>query len=133
MLSLEYAERLLRKAAQDEFAMSKMAADPEAPLKIIGFHAQQAIEKMLKAVLAFHAVRYRRSHDLVEMMDLLRENNVDFPDELEDVRRLNPFAVEFRYDDIMDDQQECFDREWIQACVQRIKVWASAIIKPPSS
>ncbi|MCX7049356.1 MAG: HEPN domain-containing protein [Candidatus Sumerlaeota bacterium] len=132
MRSLEYAEKLLRKASQDEFAVNKLIADSESPIELIGFHAQQAVEKTLKAVLAYHAIRYRRIHDLVELIDLLRENNIVFPDELDDVRRLNPFAVEFRYDDIMDDLQEVFDREWIQSCVKRIKTWALTIIQPPS-
>jgi len=57
--SRELAELLLQKAEQDEFALDKLIPDPNSPDEIIGFHAQQAIEKMLKAVLALAAVRYR--------------------------------------------------------------------------
>jgi hypothetical protein len=49
--SREHAEVLLRKAQQDEFALEKLAPDPASPDEIIGFHAQQAIEKSLMAVL----------------------------------------------------------------------------------
>jgi hypothetical protein len=60
MRSLEHARLLLRKAAQDEFVLLKLIPDPASPDEMIGFHAQQAIEKMLKAVLAAKAIQYRR-------------------------------------------------------------------------
>jgi hypothetical protein len=47
MHSREHAELLLHKAQQDEFALEKLIPDPASPDEIIGFHAQQAIEKTL--------------------------------------------------------------------------------------
>jgi HEPN domain-containing protein len=55
----EHAELLLRKAAQDEFTVEKLFPDPASPDEVIGFHAQQVVEKTLKAVLALRAVPYR--------------------------------------------------------------------------
>ncbi len=40
----EQANRLRRKAAQDEQAMSILLDVPSAPDEVIGFHAQQAVE-----------------------------------------------------------------------------------------
>ena len=31
---------------------------------VIGFHAQQAVEKAMKSVLVVHGVAFRRAHDL---------------------------------------------------------------------
>ncbi|HWO83623.1 MAG TPA: HEPN domain-containing protein [Solirubrobacterales bacterium] len=42
---------LARKAADDAKAMRLLASNQEISDEIIGFHAQQAIEKWLKAVL----------------------------------------------------------------------------------
>jgi len=36
----ELAQLLLRKAAQDEYAMARLSGDPQASDEIIGFHAQ---------------------------------------------------------------------------------------------
>ena len=47
----EQAERLRRKAAGDEEAMSALLAVSSVPDEVIGFHAQQAVEKLLKALL----------------------------------------------------------------------------------
>ena len=48
MRSRQYAEILLRKAAQDEFVLTVLVPLPESPDEAIGFHAQQAVEKLLK-------------------------------------------------------------------------------------
>ena len=47
MLSNSLAQLLLRKAAQDEFIVSKIIDDPETPDEALGFHAQQAVERLL--------------------------------------------------------------------------------------
>jgi HEPN domain len=48
----DLAARLARKAESDEIALQKLADDPDVPDDLIGFHAQQALEKLLKAALA---------------------------------------------------------------------------------
>lgn len=47
---LEEAQLLLRKAREDADAATKLAADGDTADAIVGFHAQQAVEKALKAV-----------------------------------------------------------------------------------
>jgi HEPN domain-containing protein len=122
MRSRAHADLLLRKAAQDEFTVEKLAPDPAAPDEVIGFHAQQAVEKLVKAVLAHAAIHYRRTHDLTELIDLLRDNGEPFPDELDDVRGLTPFATSFRYDDVPVEAEAPFDRRWALDCVQKVRV-----------
>ena len=53
--SRELAELLLQKAQQGEFALDKLMPDLDSPDEITGFHAQQAIDKMLRAVPALAA------------------------------------------------------------------------------
>ncbi len=128
MLSDRLAHLLLRKAAQDEFIVSKIIDDPDSPDEAIGFHAQQAVEKLLKAVLASRGVRYRKTHDLVELIDLLHENNILFPPELEDVRQLTPFATEFRYEEFLDEAESPFDRPMVQQFILKARVWAKTML-----
>ena len=49
--SAEYAVALLRRAVGDQYVVERLAADAQAPAWVLGFHAQQAVEKALKAVL----------------------------------------------------------------------------------
>ncbi len=100
MRSREHAELLLRKAAEDEFVVEKLSSDPASPDEVIGFHAQQSVEKTLKAVLTLSSIRYGRTHSTAALIDLLTENRIAFPSELDQVRRLTPFAVAFRYDEL---------------------------------
>ncbi len=68
---VEAVRILLAKATQDELAARQLAADPRIGDAVVGFHIQQAVEKRLKALLAFYAIPYRRTHDLLELMDQL--------------------------------------------------------------
>ncbi len=56
----------------------KLAADKEVADAIIGFHAQQAVEKMLKAVLTKKKIAFPWHHDLESLLDLLRKNAFNF-------------------------------------------------------
>ena len=48
---LEEAWRSLRLADRDIKAFDILAGQPEAHISIVGFHAQQAAEKLLKAAI----------------------------------------------------------------------------------
>jgi HEPN domain-containing protein len=62
------------------------------------FHAQQAIEKYMKAVLSFHRIRFPFTHDLEELHALLEARNIMVPVGADALAELNPFAVKQRYD-----------------------------------
>lgn len=128
MQSPEYTRILLHKAAQDKFALEVLARDDNSAREIIGFHAQQAVEKLLKAVLSFNDIHFRRTHDLVELIDLLIANDIACPDFVEDSRRLNPFATMFRYDELLDESDMAFEAEWALECVEKTMGWAEGII-----
>jgi hypothetical protein len=68
----DLADRFARKARSDEIALEKLADDPEVPDDLIGFHLQQALEKLLKAALAYAGVAPPRIHDLGELLALLQ-------------------------------------------------------------
>ena len=63
----------------------------------IGFLLQQSIEKMLKAILAFHDKRIRKSHDLVEIYSLVKDYLVIDNFELEYLEAATTYYVENRY------------------------------------
>lgn len=129
MRSSEHADLLLRKARQDEFALEKLISDPASPDEILGFHAQQAVEKALKAVLALHNVRYPFIHDLKALVDLLAKNKISVPQEFEEVRLLTPFATVFRYEYLPAEPRRGLDRSWALDIVRRVRAWAEAAVK----
>ena len=72
MSNLRLSEKLLAKADQDLTVVSKWKADPDIAQEIIGFHAQQSAEKILKAVLAYYEIVYPITHRLSDLIDLYK-------------------------------------------------------------
>jgi HEPN domain-containing protein len=95
----EQANLLRRKATEDADAVDALVPNTSIADAIIGFHAQQTVEKALKAVLAWRGIPYRRVHDLKELYDLLVDHGVSVPSDVGDALFLSPFGALFRYDD----------------------------------
>ena len=97
--ALEEAQRLLRLALRDSETFELLLPLPQASVAAIGFHAQQSIEKALKSIGTLHGLEVRRTHDLVALAQALVDSGQTLPASMDQFRQLNPFAVEFRYDD----------------------------------
>jgi HEPN domain-containing protein len=121
----DLAGRFARKARSDEIALDKLADDPDVPDDLIGFHAQQALEKLLKAALAHAGVAPPRIHDLGELIARLGDAGLTPPTSANEARALVPWAVEFRYDDVLDEQ---LDR--VAACetVRQVRAWVDDLL-----
>jgi HEPN domain-containing protein len=93
------ADVLIEKARGDEAAARALVDRPEIADAIVGFHAQQAAEKALKAVLSARGVPYEFRHDIAYLCELLAEDGVALPDSVAEADVLTPWAAEFRYED----------------------------------
>jgi HEPN domain-containing protein len=91
------AAALLAAAERDCVAFGILDRAPEAADEIVLFHAQQAAEKFIKAVLASRGVVFRRTHDLLELAWLAATAGASVPIDSALLIRLAPYAVEFRY------------------------------------
>ena len=91
------AAMLLRSAAIDVAACKAHDAAPDMVDTVIGFHAQQACEKCLKAVLSAQGVEFSRSHDLLRLVELLAAQGINIPAAATWIDELNPYAVEARH------------------------------------
>lgn len=64
MSDLEAAPPLLAAAARDLHALRNMLDPGAFPLEVFGFHAQQVVEKSLKAWLSLRGQEYPWAHNL---------------------------------------------------------------------
>ena len=119
--ALEEALRLLRLAHRDAETFALLLPLPKASISALGFHAQQAIEKALKAICTLNQLEVRRTHDLAALADAISRVDASLPMTLEEFRTLNPFAVEFRYDDEM---QSRLSRQELAYMLSRVLEWA---------
>ena len=67
---LEHAKLLLKKASHD-LLNAEMTICDERILDTVCFHAQQTIEKDLKALLALRDIEYPHTHNLQLLFDLV--------------------------------------------------------------
>ncbi len=63
----------------------------------ICFHAQQTVEKALKAILLVRRVEFPFTHDLEELLSIFAGAGLAVPAELQEAGVLTPYAVETRY------------------------------------
>lgn len=88
------AEILLLKAAEDE-SVVQLPGVPDGPF---GFHVQQAVEKLPKALLCQTAVKYKRTHNLEYLVTLLQDRGETIPAGTVDVTQMESYGVAYRYD-----------------------------------
>ena len=93
---------------------------------MVGFHAQQAVEKALKAALAAERIEFPFTHDLDGLMDLCRSATLDLPEALDGAEALSPFGVTFRYGVL---EPIGLDRRQALAWAETAVEWAAGVIR----
>jgi HEPN domain-containing protein len=95
----EFAVKWLRKASHDLVTARQTLLLEDCPTDTISFHAQQAIEKSLKAILTFLNIEFPRTHDLVLLMNLLSNTEYNFESFKRDFAEISGYSVSTRYPD----------------------------------
>lgn len=126
--SFDHGRGLLAKARDDFFVVRRLAGDTDAPGWVLGFHAEQAVEKALKAVLSSAGIAYPRTHNLVMLVELLRQAQQPLPTHFSDFGKLVPYGVVLRYEDIPDDEPPPCEPSWFVEVVEQTLSWASACL-----
>jgi HEPN domain-containing protein len=117
----EQALLFLRKAAQDESLLDATLECDSVSDEVIGFHCQQAAEKMLKALLSDLGITFHKTHELGALMDSLARSGAPLPDEFENLDVLTPFGAVYRYDDY--DGTESLNRAETRALLKSLRAW----------
>ncbi|HEV3048590.1 MAG TPA: HEPN domain-containing protein [Solirubrobacteraceae bacterium] len=119
---------LLRRANGDLQACRVLADDADIDDNIVGFHAQQAVEKALKVVLVLADVDLPLTHDLMFLLRQVRETGIEPPPDISDTEWLTPWAAELRYDDPI-----AFDRAAALAAGKSASGWAALLLADAKS
>lgn len=119
------ARVLVRKAEGDAKAMRFLASNPEIDDEAIGFHAQQAVEKWIKAVMASAGLPEERTHDLGGLLDILAAAGIEAPPGSDQLDFLTGFAVPLRYEERLD--LDPLERETVVALVDEVGEWAGRL------
>ena len=97
-------ERLVRNwiaRAESDLKIAKDELMTEAPVTdAVCFHAQQCVEKYLKAYLIFNQKHFKKTHNIAKLIELCKEISDDFEFLYQiEAHNLTDYAVEIRYGD----------------------------------
>lgn len=126
---VDHALALLARARDDLYVARRLADDPGAPGWAVGFHAQQAAEKALKAVMTDAGLEYPRTHNLDMLTSLLQRDRL-LPSWAADIGMLTPFGVVLRYEDAAGDPMgaEVVAVQLVRLAAQ-VTAWAEAALR----
>jgi len=119
-------EDWLRRAYSD-LELARMRQNSRILLEDLCFHAQQATEKALKAVLVFRSVPFPRTHNIRTLMDLMPQD-LNLPEEATGAASLTDYAVVTRYPGDFEPvaEEEYFDAVRMSEAVVR---WAEKTVR----
>ena len=125
---LEEIKRWLQKAHRDLAAAKQLLSTEPPPTDIAAFHAQQAVEKLLKAFLMSREIQFEKVHDVGLLLEQCAGCEREFAGLTKDVIPLSAYAVAFRYPGPADPTKE----EAESACVVAQRVWDFVIERLPT-
>lgn len=67
------------------------------PYRLIAYHAQQCVEKHLKAYLVHRMVDFPYTHNISLLLELCVEQQVSWPETIQEAKRLTSYAITARY------------------------------------
>jgi len=120
--ALRVARRWMAKAEEDIAAAERLLALDDSLAAVACFHGQQAVEKLIKALLVLKGVPFARTHDVIQLAGLL-PSDLALPIRLEDLAPLNRYAVETRYP-IGDEPITGEEARATMVVAQRAHAWA---------
>ncbi len=122
------AEDWLRHAEAD-LALARVPLPKGGLYELLCYHAQQAAEKSIKAVLVERGVPFPRTHALERLVDLL-PGDIPRTPQLESAARLTVYATETRYPGASEPVSESEYREAVRVA-DAVVHWAGATLGRP--
>lgn len=113
-VKIEFTREWIRKAESDLTTAEHLFKGGILYVYGTTFHAQQAVEKYLKAFLVWHQIEFRKTHDIQELLDLVDDVDHYLPESISESVDLTPYGVEYRYpgdypDATMEDAAKALD------------------------
>ena len=124
--SMSVAEWL--RHARSDLAVASQAVAPDILFETLCFHAQQAVEKSIKAVLLQKGVVFPYTHDIARLITLVNTAGIPWQEALNPSADLTEYAVETRYPRETNSVTETEYRQAIEIA-ERVVAWAESIIE----
>jgi HEPN domain-containing protein len=126
----DLARELLGLAADDLTAARALVDVPSVSDAIVGFHAQQAAEKALKAALAATGRSFPFTHNIALLMQLCEDAGIELAAALDQLDLLTPYGVAGRYGSR---SPGTVDRATALDLAAKAVAWARVVVEAPPS
>ena len=114
------------RCARSDLALAQVGLQPGVMYNALCFHAQQAVEKSIKAVLTDRQIAFRRAYNIAYLLTLL-PSDIDSPPEAIDAAGLTIYAVITRYPGDYEEITHDMYRDAIRVA-SAIVTWAARIV-----
>ena len=109
--------------ANSDLALARSKRTPEILPEALCFHAQQSVEKALKAVLLSKNRVPPRTHNIRTLLDLLPDD-MEVPEHVEDAAVLTEYAVMSRYPSVSEPVEE-------EELMEAVRLAGRVLLSPP--
>ncbi len=117
--------------ARGDLALAQVSLPEDSFYELLCFHAQQAVEKALKAVLIINNISYPKTHNIRTLLDLLPKEIV-LPADVDAAAILTDYAVSGRYPDEVEEVSEEEYQEAVRLALVVVQ-WAESILPAPDT
>ena len=93
----DFVQDWLRKADDDLRAAKALLEQDFNDYGVVAFHAQQCVEKVIKAYLVRWQIEFPKTHDIAQLRQIVATTDEQLSRALAAADALSPYAVEFRY------------------------------------
>jgi HEPN domain-containing protein len=93
----DFVQQWLNRARKDLAAGELLLKGTFEDYENVGFHAQQAAEKFIKAFLVCHQIEFPKTHNIALLTQLVANVDPALAKTLAAADALTPYGVEFRY------------------------------------
>jgi HEPN domain-containing protein len=115
--------------AESDLSLARLARDRREILpEQVCFHAPQAAEKALKAILLHRGIEFPLIHDIEELLEIAKAGGLALPPDVVEAGALTPYAVEARYPGHLEEVTPT-DVEEAVRLAEKVMVWAKSIIR----
>ncbi|MBI2403686.1 MAG: HEPN domain-containing protein [Gemmatimonadetes bacterium] len=116
------------RTARSDLALAQ-AGRPTADVlyEQLCFHAQQAAEKAVKAVLVARQVDFPKTHVIGELLKLVEREGVTIAGRVWEASDLTPYAVRARYPGSEEDIEEA-EHRWAVELAEEVVKWAAGVV-----
>ena len=113
--------------ARSDLAIAEQTPAGDVLPETLCFHAQQATEKAIKAVLVHHVVAFPYTHSVEMLITIAQGAGIPWPSELGEAALLTDYAVTARYPALLADIGDA-DRERAVALARSVLEWATGAV-----